>query len=244
MATSTPTPEKTEKKSPSPARRRTSGKYAAPRRKPPRRRQNYSRYLPILIAVLAVVVILGIVVNLNGGSQMDKLARDRTPYWVDKQIIEINGSGRRGEKLTGVTDIVIHYVGNPGTTAQQNHDYYDQPETTVSSHFVIGLEGEVIQCIPLTEIAYASNIRNEDTVAIEVCHPDETGAFSPAAYQQVVELTAWLCRTFDLDPDTDVIRHYDVTEKLCPLYYVEHPDAWDAFRADVAAEMERQTEVS
>ena len=35
-----------------------------------------------------------------------------------------------------------------------------------------------------------SNIRNEDTVAIEVCHPDETGAFSPAAYQQVVELTA------------------------------------------------------
>ena len=40
-----------------------------------------------------------------------------------------------------------------------------------------------------------SNIRNEDTVAIEVCHPDETGAFSPAAYQQVVELTAWLCRT-------------------------------------------------
>ena len=55
-------------------------------------------------------------------------------------------------------------------------------------------------------------------MAIEVCHPDETGAFSPAAYQQVVELTAWLCRTFDLDPDTDVIRHYDVTEKLCPLY--------------------------
>ena len=57
-------------------------------------------------------------------------------------------------------------------------------------------------------------------------------------------LTAWLCRTVELDPDTDVIRHYDVTEKLCPLYYVEHPEAWDAFRADVAAEMERQTEVS
>ena len=45
-------------------------------------------------------------------------------------------------------------------------------------------------------------------------------------------------------PADRVIRHYDVTEKLCPLYYVEHPDAWDAFRADVAAEMERQTEVS
>ena len=114
---------------------------------------------------------------------------------------------------------MIHYVGNPGTTAKANRNYFEslssgETETYASSHFIVGLEGEVIQCIPLTEIAYASNIRNEDTVAIEVCHPDETGAFSPAAYQQVVELTAWLCRTFDLDPDTDVIRHYDVTGRI------------------------------
>ena len=160
-----------------------------------------------------------------------------------------NPWSRPGTPLEKIDGIVIHYVGNPGTTAKANRNYFEslssgETETYASSHFIVGLEGEVIQCIPLTEIAYASNIRNEDTVAIEVCHPDETGAFSPAAYQQVVELTAWLCRTFDLDPDTDVIRHYDVTEKLCPLYYVEHPEAWDAFRADVAAEMERQTEVS
>ena len=232
MATSTPTPEKTEKKSPSPARRRASGKYAAPRRKPPRRRQNYSRYLPILIAVLAVVVILGIVVNLNGGSQMDKLARDRTPYWVDKQIIEINGSGRRGEKLTGVTDIVIHYVGNPGTTAQQNHDYYDQPETTVSSHFVIGLEGEVIQCIPMDEKSSASNDRNGDTLSIEVCHPDATGEFTDASYETLVKLTAWLCDYCDIGRDK-VIRHYDITGKACPLYFVENEEAWAQFLSDV-----------
>ena len=40
-----------------------------------------------------------------------------------------------------------------------------------------------------------------------------------------------------------MIRHYDVTGKECPRYYVEHPEAWDAFRADVAAEMERQDEM-
>ena len=38
----------------------------------------------------------------------------------------------------------------------------------------------------------------------------------------------------------DVIRHYDVTEKRCPLYYVEHPEAWDAFRTDVADAMEAE----
>ena len=170
------------------------------------------------------------------------------PEWVEQDILPLNPYSRPGTPLETIDGVVVHYVGNPGTSAAANRSFFANlaltHETYASAHFIVGLEGEVIQCIPLTEIAYASNIRNEDTVAIEVCHPDETGAFSPAAYQQVVELTAWLCRTFDLDPDTDVIRHYDVTEKLCPLYYVEHPEAWDAFRADVAAEMERQTEVS
>ena len=32
-----------------------------------------------------------------------------------------------------------------------------------------------------------------------------------------------------------VIRHYDVTEKLCPLYYVEHEDAWIQMKADIQA---------
>ena len=53
----------------------------------------------------------------------------------------------------------------------------------------------------------------------------------------MVELTAWLCREFRLDPERDVIRHYDVTGKLCPLYYVENPEAWDAFLSDVSAEL-------
>ena len=166
------------------------------------------------------------------------------PEWIDQQIIDLDGAARTGTPIGRIRDIAIHYVANPGTTARQNRNYFNQKGVEVSSHFIVGLEGEVVQCVPLDEKSSATNDRNIDTISIEVCHPDETGAFSPAAYQQVVELTAWLCRTFDLDPDTDVIRHYDVTEKLCPLYYVEHPDAWDAFRADVAAEMERQTEVS
>ena len=141
--------------------------------------------------------------------------------------------------------MVIHYVGNPGTTAEANRNYFESLSSGdggvyASSHFIVGLEGEVLQCIPLTEIAYASNSRNDDTVSIEVCHPDETGEFSPVTYDRVVELTAWLCETFRLDPETDVIRHYDVTEKRCPLYYVEHPEAWDAFRTDVADAMEAE----
>ena len=161
-----------------------------------------------------------------------ELAATSVPDWVDQQIIKVDGDSRRGVMLEGVRDIVIHYVGNPGTTAQQNRDYYASRSSSVSSHFIIGLKGEIIQCIPLHEKSSASNHRNKDTISIEVCHPDASGKFTDAAYQSLVKLTAWLCETCDLDSD-DIIRHYDVTGKQCPLYFVTHEDAWERFKKDV-----------
>ena len=167
------------------------------------------------------------------------------PDYVEQDYIPVNDWSRPGTPLEDINAVVIHYVGNPGTTARANRNYFaslssGKEGTYASSHFVVGLEGEVVQCVPLTEVAYASNTRNGDTVSIEVCHPDETGEFSPVTYGRCVELAAWLCREFKLDPDTDVIRHYDVTGKECPLYYVEHPEAWERLKADVAAELERE----
>lgn len=167
------------------------------------------------------------------------------PDYVRQDYLTVNEWSRPGTELEKIRGVVIHYVGNPNTTAQANRNYFEslssgEEKTYASSHFIVGLEGEVIQCIPLTEVAYASNVRNSDTVAIEVCHPDETGAFSPGTYHRAVELTAWLCREFRLDPAEDVIRHYDVTGKVCPKYFVNHPESWEQFRAEVAAEMEAQ----
>lgn len=164
--------------------------------------------------------------------RLQKLQEVTVPDWVDVQLIHLHGSARSGVKLTEVKNIVIHYVGNPGTTAQNNRDYFDKDDTEVSSHFVIGLNGEVIQCVPLSEKSASSNWRNKDTISIEVCHPDESGKFNDASYESAVKLTAFLCREFGLDKD-DVIRHYDITEKICPKYFVEHEDAWKKFKKDV-----------
>lgn len=204
------------------------GKRQAPRRQVRRRRRRPTpaRLFRLLIPILVLAVILGVVVNLVS------LHRSGMPSWVDQQLIQVNGTGRRGEKLDAVNSIVIHYVGNPGTTAQQNHDYYDQPDTTVSSHFLIGLDGEIIQCVPIDEKSSASNDRNSDTLSIEVCHPDATGQFTQASYDSLVKLTAWLCDHCHIGRD-QVIRHYDITGKLCPLYFVENPAAWEQFLADV-----------
>lgn len=159
-----------------------------------------------------------------------------TPPDYDVQLLTINEYSRPGTALEEVKGIVVHYTANPGTTAQQNRDYFeslkDTHETSVSSQFVIGLDGEIIQCVPCNEIAYASNERNVDTVSIECCIEDESGRFNEETYQTLVHLTAWLCGRYGLTTD-DVIRHYDVTGKMCPKYYVKNEDAWEQFKADV-----------
>ena len=69
-------------------------------------------------------------------------------------------------------------------------------------------------------------------VSIECCHPDETGKFTKETYQSMVQLTAWLCKKYNLNED-QVIRHYDVTGKICPKYFVDHPEEWETFHKDV-----------
>lgn len=199
--------------------------------------------LALTIAVAAVLIGKSRNPPGEGGEELP------VPDYVEKDYLPVNQWSRPGEPLEKIRGVVIHYVGNPGTSAQANRNYFaslasGQEEVYASSHFVVGLEGEVLQCVPLTEIAYASNSRNEDTVSVEVCHPDEEGRFQQASYDRAVELTAWLCREFSLDPEEDVIRHYDVTGKDCPRYYVEHPQAWEDFLADVSAALEALPEPS
>jgi N-acetylmuramoyl-L-alanine amidase CwlA len=157
--------------------------------------------------------------------------------WVEQMFLPVNPFSRPGTKLESINGIVIHNIGNPNTTALQNRNYFENLATTqeryASSNFIICLDGSVIQCIPVDEIAYASNVRNDDTLSIEICHPDDTGRFTEESYDAAVRLTAWLCIRYGLTSE-DVIRHYDVQGKVCPLYFVENEDAWIKFRADVA----------
>lgn len=163
------------------------------------------------------------------------------PDYVTVDLIEPNVFSRPQKPLPVVNDIVVHYVGNPNTSAHNNVEYFkslgeqsedDENARYASSHFVIGLEGEIIQCVPLYEVSYCSNNRNSDTIAIECCHPDETGEFTEATYQSLIRLLSFLCSELELD-ETHIIRHYDVTGKCCPKYYVDHEDAWEALKLDV-----------
>lgn len=198
----------------------------------------------ILLLLIVTVTIVLIAVSRSGESRdrRDKDEKDDAktiadaPDWVTKDYLTVNEYSRPGTELEEVKGVVVHYVGNPGTTAQQNRNYFqglsETHETSASSHFVVGLDGEIIQCVPLNEWSYCSNSANAWSIAIEVCHPDETGKFNDETYDSLVRLLKWLVKTYDLGRD-DVIRHYDVTGKICPKYYVDNPDAWEELKDQV-----------
>ncbi len=212
------------------------------RKKQKRRKIIIKRIVLLLLIVLAVFGVIAfnkILNNKNGFSskEIEKIKNIEIPDWIDEQIIRLHNTARTGAELDGVNNIVIHYVGNPATSAQNNRDYFNKSSTGVSSHFVVGLDGEIIQCVPLWEKSAASNHRNNDTISIEVCHPDKSGRFNEATYNSVIKLTAWLLFKFGLD-ETAIIRHYDITEKLCPLYYVEHEDEWNNLKKDAGKSLD------
>lgn len=198
-------------------------------------------WMALGLLALVLLVIVGVT-----GHQKNKAVSADSPVTLsevdenrpelDVELLTVNPYSRPGTALEKVNGIVIHYTANPGATAIANRNYFenlkDTHTTKASSHFVVGLEGEIVQCIPTAEIAYASNDRNSDTISIECCYKNEDGSFEQATYDSVIRLTAWLCEKFGLTSE-EVIRHYDVTGKLCPLYYVEHEDAWTQFKKDV-----------
>lgn len=155
---------------------------------------------------------------------------------ISVQLLTINEWSRPGIKTDGIQKIVVHYLGNPKTTAQENHDYFeslkDLQDTCMSANYVVGLNGEIIQCVPDGEVAWASNKANYYSISIENCHEDTTGRFNDSTYWSDVHLVAYLTEKYGLGRD-DIIRHYDVTGKDCPKWFVEHPEDWEKFRDDV-----------
>lgn len=252
--------KKNRKKAEKKTERESAGPSRTGRSLPDKRKQSYrnrvrQRNLRVALALGGFLLLLLLILHIRSSRQQEETAvqnpettdesgpeqwqREGAPY-IDVQLLTPNSYSRPQIPITQVNYIAIHYTANPGASAQDNRDYFENlaqtQETKVSSHFVVGLEGEVIQCIPTAEMSYATNERNVDTVSIECCHPDETGEFNQATYDSVVKLAAWLCTRFGLTEE-DVIRHYDVTGKLCPKYYVENPSAWEQMKADIAQQI-------
>lgn len=157
---------------------------------------------------------------------------------IKDKLLQINPYSRSGEKQGKIEYIVVHWVGNANTSAIANRNYFNNlaktHETSASAHYIVGLNGEVIRCIPDDEVAFHSGNydMNRKSIGIENCHPDWNGQFNAKTYYSLIELIVELMKKYNLTIDS-VIRHYDVTKKECPKYYVIHQEAWEQLKKDV-----------
>ena len=163
---------------------------------------------------------------------------------ITDALLTPNKYSRPQIPLKSVKKVVLHYVGNPKSSAMANRNYFENQKNSgryVSSHYIVGLDGEILRCVPENEVAYCSNQANTYSISIECCHPDATGKFNDATTDSAAELCAYLLKKYGLAVD-DLIRHYDVTGKQCPLWYVPtkyQTEAianarWSAFKQRVA----------
>lgn len=209
------------------------------------RRRNMRMHILLAVdaALLAAILLVsGLLLYRSHNRETEQhLSQIQAPDWYTQDFLTANPYSRPGTKREHVRDIVIHYVANPGTSAKQNRNYFEglkdqsgSKTVSASSHYIIGSDGTILQCIPLDEVAYGNYPRNDDTVSIECCHPDSDGRFTDATIKSLIRLTGWLCRELSLN-EKHIIRHYDVSGKNCPKYYVEHQDAWRTLKKKLAA---------
>jgi len=180
---------------------------------------------------------------------------------IDVDYLTRNPYSRPGTPLASrVKALAVHWTGNPGTGARQNRDYFESLKAQrpgesgsrfASAHYICGLRGEIIQCIPETETAYHAGAKeytpqarsrlgaapNECTLGVELCHPTETGEFTQETLAAAVQLCADICARYGLNPRADILRHYDITYKVCPRWFVDNPAAFENFLRQVSLAM-------
>ncbi|MDY3368450.1 peptidoglycan recognition family protein [Zhenhengia yiwuensis] len=172
---------------------------------------------------------------------------------IKEMFITPNKYSRPQKQIGQIKNIVIHWIGNAGTTAENNAKYFDglkvgKKNSTgdyiyASSHYIIGNDGVVVRCLPESEVAYHASKANSYSIGMEICHPDWSGKPTEKAYDSLVNLLVELCRRYKLEPTQAIIRHYDVTGKVCPKYYVEDVGAFKRLKEEVKGKMGEDKEL-
>ena len=161
---------------------------------------------------------------------------------VIEQFIKKNVFSRPGTKRSKTTKIAWHFTGQHDVAAKNTVSYFSNVVANgykvngkyiyASSHYVMGLEGEIYYIVPETEIAYTTNSANAYSIGVECATTGVDDHYTDEEYKSMVKLGAYLACKYKLDPRKDFIRHYDVTRKICPRYFVNNVKAWEQFKLD------------
>lgn len=160
---------------------------------------------------------------------------------ITENIIPKNKYNRPGTKSVP-NRICVHYTGQAGADAERLALFYknvasgmfpEKPNSWTSTQYIIGLDGRIIRIVPDNEIAYAASGKNNGTIHIEVCYARAGGEFESASISALRELVQDLMKKYGI-PAGKVLRHYDLTGKYCPWFYVDE-NRWSVLHEYITA---------
>lgn len=144
--------------------------------------------------------------------------------------------------------IVLHYTANDGDKAENNAKYFQTArKPATSAHYFVD-DNSIVQSVPDNYVAWSvggnryfdiektgggklyGKATNANSISIEMCDTKKDGKLQ--ASEQTMANAAVLCaelmKKYNVDID-HVIRHFDVTGKHCPVYFMNNA-AWEKFK--------------
>ena len=171
------------------------------------------------------------------------------------------------KKATGKNNkyIVVHYttdLNSKSGKAMSNRDYFNTTTNKSSSHYIVD-DAFVVQAVEDFDVAWHCGTsgkykhpeaRNSNSIGIEMCSSNSSGKaykycyatdkewyFTPEVEKNTVELIVDLMQKYNITIDR-VIRHYDVSGKICPAPYVNNDSEWMVFKTKILKEIENRKE--
>ena len=159
-----------------------------------------------------------------------------------------------GERSTdSIKYIVVHYTGNDGDTDENNGNYFKNNYVGASAHLFVD-DDSITQSVPDNFVAWHCGgatykhpeCRNSNSIGVEICDDVRNGVIYPSekTIANALELVEYLMQKYNV-PKTNVIRHYDVSGKLCPAYWCgtkEKDELWKtAFWNRLGASVDKPT---
>lgn len=146
----------------------------------------------------------------------------------------------RQRPTSDIKYIVIHYTANDGDTDENNGKFFANNVTKSSAHYFVD-DDSITQSVPDNYVGYSvggnryanykqtggakfyKTCTNSNSISIELCDDVKNGVIYPSAktIENALDLARLLMSKYKIPADR-VIRHFDVTGKICPAYWVDN----------------------
>lgn len=166
------------------------------------------------------------------------------------QAKSLSYSGTRS--YNSIYYIIIHYTGISNDTAENNCKYFASGnQTSAGAHFFVDQKGRICQSIKMSYTAKSVPRKRQaykgggtlvgkctsfNSISIEMCDnlTKDPSAAQTEAVRQLIAYIQSICPNAK-----SIVRHYDVTGKLCPArmtdVYAADSKKWLAFKAAVTS---------